>query len=533
MITPLTPLDWKRRAIKYYPDKIAIIDGDKRFTYRDFGRRVNRLSNALQNLGIGPGDHVAVMLPNIHEMLECFYGICQIGAVMVPLNYRLTSDDFAYILNHSDSKILIVDAEFAGPIEQIREQLPNIQRFVVVPTEGFHTSLSDITYEQFLSTSDSDSDPQYDPDENQLMTINYTSGTTSRPKGVMLTYRNNYMNAADFMYHLRVHHDDVYLHTLPMFHANGWGGVWAITAAGATHVCLRKVVPERILQIFDDQQVTLLCGAPTVVNMLVNAEGANRVSVTLPRRMATAGSPPPAALIDKAQKLLGLEMIHVYGLTETAPFILYCEWTRKFEKLSPEEQATVKARQGVAMAFNGETKVVRNGDTKQEVEWNGSEIGEIVTRGNVVMEGYYKQAEETAKAIRDGWFFTGDLAVTHPDGYIEILDRVKDIIISGGENISSTEVEGVIYKHPDVLEVAVIAIPDEKWGEVPKALVVRKQDGTVTEEQLIQYCRDRMAHFKAPKFIEFVETLPRTATGKLQKFKLREQHWQGSSRKVN
>lgn len=533
MITSLTPLDWLRRAVKYYPNKIAVIDGHQSFTYSEFGRRVNRLSSALQNAGIRHGDHVAVMLPNIHEMLECFYGICQMGAVMVPLNYRLSSEDYAYILNQSDSKILIIDAEYTRPIDQIREKLPNMRQFVIVPTHGYQTDLSDTTYEEFLSTATSDTSPNVEIDENQLMTINYTSGTTSRPKGVMLTHRNNYMNAADFMYHLKVHHDDVYLHTLPMFHANGWGGIWGITATGGTHVCLRKVDPERILQIFDEQQVTLLCGAPTVVNMLVNAEGIDAVSSSIPRRMATAGSPPPAALIEKAQKLLGLEMMHVYGLTETAPFILYCEWNKHLEQLAPEEQANVKARQGIAMAFNGETKVVHDGDTEQEVEWNGQEIGEIITRGNVVMEGYYKQPEDTVKVIKNGWFFTGDLAVTHPDGYIEILDRLKDIIISGGENISSTELEGVIYKHPDVLEVAVIAVPDEKWGEVPKALVVRKQGGTVTEDQLIQYCRDQMAHFKAPKSVEFVDGLPRTATGKLQKFKLRNQYWEGQNRKVN
>ena len=534
MITPLTPLDWKRRAVKYYPEKVAVIDGEKRLTYKQFDERVNRLSNALLSAGIGKGDHVALIMTNTHQMLESFYGIGQIGAVAVPVNYRLSADDIAYILNHSDSKALIVDAEYVVPVEAIRDRIPQIGLIMVANSgDGFETSLSFTEYEAFLSGAGDEAPPAVELDENDTLTINYTSGTTSRPKGVMLTHRNNWVNAADFLYHLRVEHDDVYLHTLPMFHANGWGGIWAITAAGATHVCLRKVDPERILKIFDEEGITLLCGAPTVVNMLVNAKGIDRVNTSFKRRMATAGSPPPAALIEKAQKLLGLEMMHVYGLTEVSPFILYCEWTREKEKLSPEEQAKIKARQGIELAFNGETKVVRLEDEEKEVEWNGKEIGEIVTRGNVVMKGYYKQPEETAKAIRNGWFHTGDLAVVHPDGYIEILDRLKDMIISGGENISSTEVEGVIYQHPSVLEAAVIGVPDDKWGEVPKALVVLKEGASLTEEELIRFCRDRMAHFKAPKSVEFVDSLPRTATGKLQKFKLREKYWQGRERRVN
>ncbi|BCJ88187.1 long-chain-fatty-acid--CoA ligase [Effusibacillus dendaii] len=530
MITPLTPLDWKRRAVKYYPDKIAVIDDEKRFTYREFGKRTNQLSHALMSIGIQKGDHVAVMLPNTHEMLECFYGITQFGAVMVPLNYRLTSDDFAYILNHSDAKALILSAEYAKPIEEIRDQIPNIKHFIVTDQNQFSTRLDALDYESFLAGK-ADSDIHIEIDENQMITINYTSGTTSRPKGVMMTHRGNYMNAADFLYHLRIHHDDVYLHTLPMFHANGWGGVWAITAAGGTHVCLRKVDAKRILELFQKEGVSSLCGAPTVVNMMVNAPEAKDIKLSVRPRMGTAGSPPPAALIQKAQELLGLEMIHVYGLTETSPFILYCEWPRRFESLSADEQADIKARQGIEMVFNGETKVVRPEDGR-EVEWNGKEIGEIVTRGNVVMEGYYKQPEATANAIKDGWFYSGDLAVVHPDGYVEILDRSKDIIISGGENISSTEVEGVIYKHPAVLEAAVIAVPDEKWGEVPKAIIVLKEGSTLTEQELIQFCRDRMAHFKCPKSVDFVDSLPRTATGKLQKFRLREKYWQGN-RRVN
>lgn len=530
MFSTLTPLDWKRRAVKYYPEKTAVIDGDKTFTYKEFGERSDRLSMALHEAGIQQGDHVAVMLPNTHYMLECFYGVCQLGAAMVPLNYRLKAEDLQYIIHHSDAKMLIVDEEFSGPIEQIADSL-SLEQIVVVSVPEHKTSLKGVDYEAFIQhVADDAALPEVEIDENQLMTLNYTSGTTSNPKGVMLTHRSNYLNSANFMYHLGVSHDDVYLHTLPMFHANGWGGVWAITAAGGTHVCLRKVDPPHILDLFETQHISLLCGAPTVINMLVNEPKAKAKSITTSPRMATAGAPPAAALIDKAQTILGLNMIHVYGLTETSPFILYCEWKKDFDAKSADEQASIKARQGIELAFNGETKVIHQDG--EEVAWDGEELGEIITRGNVVMEGYYKDPEKTAAAIKDGWFHTGDLAVTYPDGYIEIRDRAKDMIISGGENISSTEVEGVLFKHPDVMEAAVISIPHEKWGEVPKAIIVPNDGATVTEQGIIDYCRSEMAHFKAPKAVEFMDALPKTATGKLQKFRLREMHWDGP-KKVN
>ncbi|MBM7691685.1 fatty-acyl-CoA synthase [Peribacillus deserti] len=530
MFSPLTPLDWKRRAVKYYPQKVAVIDGEKEFSYKEFGDRTDQLSAALHHAGIQKGDHVSVMLPNTHYMLECFYGICQLGAVMVPLNYRLSAGDLEYIIKHSDSKMLIVDEEFTAPIEDIQANI-SLEQIVIVSVAGHETVLKGVDYEAFLEhAAGKTAPPVVEIDENQLLTLNYTSGTTSKPKGVMLTHRGNYLNAANFMYHLGVNYDDVYLHTLPMFHANGWGGVWALTAAGGTHVCLRKVDPPLILELFQNKKITLLYGAPTVVNMLVNEPKAKEIEMKTHPRMATAGAPPAAALIHKAQEILGLNMMHVYGLTETSPFILYCEWKKEFDTKSADEQAAIKARQGIELAFNGEAKVVHADG--EEVDWNGKELGEIITRGNVVMEGYYKDPETTAAAIKDGWFHTGDLAVTHPDGYIEIQDRAKDLIISGGENISSTEVEGVLYKHPDILEAAVIAIPDEKWGEVPKAIIVLQPGATLAEEEIVKFCRSKMAHFKAPKAVEFVEALPKTATGKLQKYRLREMHCNGK-KKVN
>ncbi|MGB6778530.1 MAG: long-chain-fatty-acid--CoA ligase [Planococcus citreus] len=531
MIVPLTPLDWKRRAVKYYPEKVAVIDGDKRFTYKEFARRSDQLGIALHNAGIKEKDHVAVMLPNTHYMLEAFYGIPPLGAVIVPLNYRLSAKDLGYIIKHSDAKMLIVDAEYAKIIEDIQGDLP-IEKYIIVPAEGHETSLAGVGYEEFIgAVTDDEQLPNVELDENQMLSLNYTSGTTSNPKGVMQTHRTNYLNGANFLHHLEIKFDDVYLHTLPMFHTNGWGGVWAITAAGATHVCLRKVDPPLILDLFESHGITSLCGAPTVVNMLVNEPKAKQIELKTKIRMGTAGAPPAAALIAKAQQTLGLNMMHVYGLTETSPFILYCEWKNEFDTLDAEQQASIKARQGIELAFNGETKVVNQEDGR-EVAWNGKELGEIITRGNVVMAGYYKDPEKTAEAIRDGWFYTGDLAVTHPDGFIEIQDRIKDMIISGGENISSTEIEGVLYKHPAIAEVAVIAVPDEKWGEVPKAIIVLHKGAEVTEQEILDYTREHMSRFKVPKSVDFVEALPKTATGKLQKFQLREMYW-GGGKKVN
>lgn len=528
MITPLTPMDFKRRAVKLYPDSVAVIDGNQSFTYLSFSKRTNRLSHALASLDVKKGTKVAVLLPNIHEMLECFYGICQLGAIMVPINIRLQAVDVCYIVNHSDAEVVIVDSEWGKLVYNILPDLPKVRHVIQVNT-GFESPLTGLDYEQMLSAA-SDCDISVEIDENDPLTINYTSGTTSKPKGVVLTHRNNYVNAADFMFHLGVVHEDVYLHTLPMFHANGWGGVFAITAVGGTHICLRKVVPADTLELYKEHRVTLACGAPTVLNMLLQAPNIDGIQLSLASRIATAGSPPPAAIIERVQKQLNIDVIHVYGLTEVSPFISICEWRREFQDLSPTEQASIKARQGVEMVFSGETSVLRQDGS--EVAWDGKEIGEIVARGNVVMAGYYKQPEETAKAIRDGWFHTGDLAVVHPRGYIEIVDRLKDVIISGGENVSSVEVEGVLYQHPAVADVGVVAQPDEKWGEVPVAFIVLKDGESATPEMLNEFCRARLAHFKVPKYYEFVDTLPRTATGKLQKFRLREQFWTGKERRV-
>ncbi|WP_026974320.1 long-chain-fatty-acid--CoA ligase [Alicyclobacillus contaminans] len=529
MITPLTPLDFFRRALKYYPDKLAVVDGELRFTYQMFGQRVYRLANGLRQLGVGPGVKVAALMPNTHQMLECFQAIPLLGAVLVPLNIRLQAEELRYIIDHSDSEIVLFDAEWSPVMREVLPNLPKIRHVVQVEWPGFPSLDGVMQYESLLDSS-SDSPVRAEVDENDPITINYTSGTTSRPKGVVLTHRNTFTNAADFLFHLRFSPEDVYLHTLPMFHVNGWGGVWAVSALGCTHVCLRKVNPVQVLQLFQDEGVTVACGAPTVLSMLLQAPNVNQVKLAQRPRIATAGSPPPAAVLERVHELLGMEVIHVYGLTEVSPFISYCEWRQEFNQLPASEQAALRACQGVEQLFNGETKVVREDGT--EVAWDGKEIGEIVCRGNVVMKEYYKQPEETARAFAGGWFHTGDLAVVHANGYIEIVDRLKDVIISGGENVSSVEVEGVLYQHPAVADAGVVSRPDERWGEVPVAFVVVKPGHHVTQDELNAFCRDRLAHYKVPKDYVFVSELPRTATGKLQKFRLRERFWQGQEKRV-
>ncbi len=529
MIVPLTPLDFKRRAVKLYRTKVAVVDGEKQFTYGEFSARTNQLSHGLRSLGVERGTKVAVLAPNTHEMLECFYGVPQLGGILVPINIRLQSHEIKYIILHSDAEVLIIDSEFADKVDEVLSALGTLRHIILIES-GYKTSLPfSVTYETLLQ-GQPQNDIRVEVDENSPITINYTSGTTSRPKGVVLTHRNTYVNAADFLLHLRVFHDDVYLHTLPMFHVNGWGGVWAITAVGGTHICLRRVDPALILSLYEQEHITLACGAPTVLNMLIQSPNLKDTTITWPTRIATAGSPPPAAIIQQVQKFLNMEVIHVYGSTEVSPFISICEWRDEFNRLDDSAQAALKAYQGVEMVFSGETSVVRTDGT--EVAWDGMEIGEIVARGNVVMDGYYKQPEETDKCIRDGWFHTGDLAKVYQNGYIEIVDRLKDVIISGGENVSSIEVEGYLYKHPAVADVAVVAKPDEKWGEVPVALIVLKPGMSATAQELNEFCRSGLAHFKVPKEFRFVDVLPRTSTGKLQKYVIRQPFWEGKEKHV-
>jgi fatty-acyl-CoA synthase len=516
METPLSPLEFARRTRRLHGAREAVVDGDLRLTYEQFFDRCDRWSAALQGLGVAPGDRVATIAPNTHAQLEAFYAVPQLGAVLVPMNYRLTPDDFVYMTNHSGSTVLCVHSDYLDAIDAVRDQLPDVRHFVAF--EGGAGRDGWLDYEELISsTGPTFSRPEIG--ERDLLTINYTSGTTSRPKGVMITHRNAYMNSVGTLLHLGLGVADRYLWTLPMFHANGWTFTWTVTAAGATHVCLRKVEPAAVFSLIRVENVGWLCAAPTVLISLANAPASVRGEVPAGVHVITAGAPPAAATIERLEGAFGWEVTHVYGLTETAPFILVCAPLPEHASLSPSDRAVLKARQGVELISSGELLVVdENGG---EVPHDGATLGEITVRGNVVMDGYYNDPEATKKAMGDGWFHSGDAAVVHPDGYVEIRDRIKDVIISGGENISSVEVEGTLLRHPAVGEAAVVGLPSDRWGETPQAFVVLLPGHTASESELIGFVRDRLAHFKAPRGITFVEELPKTATGKIQKYVLR------------
>ena len=515
METALSPLEFARRTRRLHPQREAVVDGDLRLSYEEFFDRCDRWSAALQSMGVGEGDRVAYIAPNTHAQLESFYAVPQIGAVLVPVNYRLTAEDFVYIVNHSGAKVLCVHADQIPAVDPVRDRMPGVRRFIAL--EGARDGWED--YETLLAASG----PEFtrpEIDESQLLTLNYTSGTTARPKGVMITHRNAYLNSVGTLLHLRMDVGDRYLWTLPMFHANGWTYTWTVTAAAATHVCLRAVDPARAFELIRTERISRLCAAPTVLIMLANTPAEVRGEVPPGVHVVTAGASPAAATIERLEDELGWTVTHVYGLTETAPFITVCEPRPEHAGLAARDRAVLKARQGVELITSGELRVL--GEDGGEVPWDGATIGEIAVRGNVVMAGYYNDPEATDRAMGDGWFRTGDAAVTHPDGYVEIQDRIKDVIISGGENISSIEVEGVLLRHPSVQEAAVVGVPHEKWGETPKATIVLRDGASATAEEIIAFARDHLAHFKAPTSVEFADRLPKTATGKIQKYVLRK-----------
>ncbi|MDB4941457.1 MAG: AMP-dependent synthetase and ligase [Labilithrix sp.] len=520
METPLTPLDFMRRTRRLHGAREAVVDGDIRFTYEQLFARCDRWSTVLATkLGVKRGDRVAYLAPNTHGMLESFYAVPQLGAVLVPINYRLVADDFAYILAHSGSSVVCVHSEYVALVDGIRDRVPNVRHFVALerPASGLPDGWLD--YEQELAAISEPSFVRPPLEETDLLTINYTSGTTAKPKGVMITHRNAYLNSVGTLVHVHMTVKERYLWTLPMFHANGWTFTWTVTAVGGTHVCLRKVDPGTVFAETRREGVTMLCAAPTVLIGIANAPAEQRSDVPRGVRVLTAGAPPAAATIGRIEGELGWEITHVYGLTETAPFITVCEPLPEHEGLSSEQRAIVKARQGVELITSGELLVVD--EEGHEVPHDGVTPGEITVRGNVVMKGYFEDPEATSTALRGGYFHSGDAAVVHPDGYAEIRDRLKDVIISGGENISSVEIEGVLLEHPAVQEAAVVGMPSEKWGETPHAFVVLKAGASVVDGELRQFIRARLAHFKTPTAFHLVPELPKTATGKVQKFVLR------------
>jgi fatty-acyl-CoA synthase len=522
MELPLTPLEFARRTRKLYADREAVVDGDLRLTYAQFFERCNRWSTALRALGVKQGDRVAYIAPNTHAMLESFYAVPQLGAVLVPLNYRLIADDFAYLINHSGARVVCAHSDYLDAVDSIRSQLPNVASFVALESEqgaqGARARWLD--YETLLAGASVDGAMQpAQIEETDLLTINYTSGTTSRPKGVMITHRNAYINVIGTLIHHPMTMADRYLWTLPMFHANGWTFVWTVTAVGGTHICLRKVEPAAVFEKIEQESVTMLCAAPTVLISIANAPEELRREARRGVRIVTAGAPPAAATIERVEGELGWEITQAYGLTETSPFITICESRPEYAGLSCAERSVVKACQGVELLTSGELRVVD--EQGSEVPHDGQTLGEIVVRGNAVMKGYYNDPEATSRVIKDGWFYTGDAAVVHQSGYAEIRDRLKDVIISGGENISSVEVEGVLLRHPSVQEVAIVGLPHERWGEAPHAFVVLRAGTRATEDELREFARERLAHFKAPHGVTFVSELPKTATGKVQKYVLR------------
>ena len=514
METPLTPLDFARRTRRLHGSRPAVVDGELRLSYEQFFDRCDRWSAALQELGVAPGDRVATIAPNTHAQLESFYAVPQIGAVLVPINYRLTPKDFVYIVNHSGASVVCADQDYLDALDGVRDQLPDVRHFVAF--EGGGDGWLD--YEAAIAAAG----PGFtrpEIGERDLLTINYTSGTTARPKGVMITHRNAAINSIGTLLHLPIGVSEPYLWTLPMFHANGWTYTWTVTAAAGTHICLRKIDAGPVFGLIRDEGVRWLCAAPTVLIALANAPAQARGDVPAGVHVVTAGAAPAAATIERLEGEFGWEVTHVYGLTETSPFITVCAPLPEHDDLAPADLAIVKARQGVELLTSGELRVADLDG--REVPADGQSLGEIIVRGNAVMDGYYRDPEATKRAMGDGWFHTGDAAVVHPGGYVEIRDRLKDVIISGGENISSVEVEGTLLRHPAVQEAAIVGLPHQKWGEAPQAFIVLREGTSATEEELITFTRDRLAHFKAPHGVTFVDELPKTATGKIQKFVLR------------
>jgi fatty-acyl-CoA synthase len=505
----LTPLAFLERTALVFPGRTAAIDGERHFTWAELRERVRRLAVALQGSGIARGERVAFLAPNVHELLEAHFGVPRAGAVLVAINTRLMPDEIGYILEHSGARILVVHESLRHLVEGA-----SVERVLVCGDGG--------DYEAFLEAAGDGEPEDRLESEDDTISINYTSGTTGRPKGVMYTHRGATLNALAEVVHARLDSRAVYLWTLPMFHCNGWCFTWAVTAAGATHVCLPKVDPPLVWRLIDEERVTHLNGAPTVVVMLCSDAAARRLE--RPVLVTTAGAPPPPAVIERAEEL-GFQINHVYGLTETYGPITICEWDPAWDDLDVHERARLKARQGVHYVSADRVRVVD--EALRDVPADGETIGEIVMRGNNVMKGYFRDEQASAEAFRGGWFHSGDLGVMHPDGYVEVRDRAKDIIISGGENISTIEVEGALVRHPDVLEAAVVAIPDEKWGERPKGFVTLTAGATLTAEELIAFARETLPGFKAPSEIEFGE-LPKTSTGKVKKYELRERRQRSS-----
>jgi fatty-acyl-CoA synthase len=516
----LTPLGFLARAAAIYPDKLAVIDGERRFTYREFHARCCCFADALRRRGIGLGDTVAVLAPNVPALLEAHYGVPMAGAVLNALNYRLDGRSIGFILGHGSAKLLIADREFAPLARDAVTRLGKDIPIVDIDDGSGSGGFGDMEYEVFLAEGDPAASWSLPADEWSPITLNYTSGTTGNPKGVVYHHRGAYLNALGNAITFGLDRHSVYLWTLPMFHCNGWTYTWAVTAVAGTHVCQRRVEPAPIFAAIAEHNVTHLCGAPVVLNMLVHASDGVKRRFDHVVEVATGGAAPPSPVIE-AMERMGFRVTHLYGLTESYGPSTSCAWQDEWAALPLSERVAKMARQGVQYLTLDRQRVA-DPATMQDVPADGATIGELLLRSNTLMKGYLKNPAATDEAFGGGWFHTGDLAVMHPDFYVEIKDRSKDIIISGGENISTIEVEEVLYRHPQIMEAAVVAKPDEKWGETPCAFVTLKADaGEVTAADIIDWCRANLAHFKVPKSVIF-GPLPKTSTGKIQKYALRD-----------
>ncbi len=517
---PLSPISFLIRAAHVYGPRVAVIHDERRITYAQFLDRSCRLASALSQAGVGKGDTVAIMAPNVPEMLEAHNGVPMLGAVLCPINFRLDAGSIAFILRHSEAKVLLTDREYSPVIAKalaaLDHQLLVIDIDDALAVGGERLGATD--YEAFIADADPNFPARLPDDEWQAISLNYTSGTTGNPKGVVLHHRGAYLNACANALTFGLSPRSVYLWTLPMFHCDGWTYTWAVTLAGGTHVCLRRVDPTPVFAAIADLGVTHMCGAPVVLGMLIHAPAATKRQFAQTVQIATGGAAPPSAVIAQMEAM-GFAVTHLYGLTESFGPSTVCMWQPELDTMPIDAKSAFMARQGVNTPMLEEA-TVRNPATLAPVPADGATMGELMLRGNTVMMGYLKNPAATAEAFAGGWFHTGDLAVQHPDGYVEVKDRAKDIIISGGENISSLEIEEALYKHPAVMEAAVVAQPDERWGETPHAFVTLKPAAAATEADIIAWCRTRLAHYKCPRHVTFAP-LPKTSTGKIQKFELR------------
>ncbi len=526
--TALTPLAFLQRSAEVFANKTAIVYGDRQSSYSEFAAEATRLAHALRASGVRRGDRVAYLCPNIPEMLVAHFGVPLAGAILVTINTRLSAEEIKYVCDHSGARMLVVDTEYLPAMAPVLTKLRTVEEIVGIsdplgPAAPGAGDLAQVSYGELLARGSNDPLPWTVEDEMSPISINYTSGTTGQPKGAVYAHRGAYLNALGEIIHQRFDPESVYLCTLPLFHCNGWCTPWAVTGIGATHVCLREVRADVIWRLLDEERVTHLDGAPTVLVTIASAEQAHPLDREL---VATVAGAPPSPTVIARMRELGARIVHVYGMTETYGPYAINEWQPEWSALPPADQARRQARQGVAMIHADPVRVVDK--DMNDVPRDGLTMGEIVMRGNTVMQGYFDDAETTAAAFHGGWLHSGDLGVQHSDGYVELRDRAKDIIISGGENISTVEVEHALESHPAVREAAVIGVPDEKWGERPKAFVVRNPDvEPISEAALIAHVRIHIARFKSPKSIEFLSALPRTGSGKVQKFELREKEWAG------